>query len=593
VPSTRRSLPLVLAASAVALGLVGLVAYDYRATRGELLGLVRAQAHALRDSVAAAARSNRAASAFAAGQLGERLLDQARALAALDRDGRLSAAALDAATARQPSFRVAVFAPDGSRENPPGGGAAGGEPGGRGPRAGRGRTGAGPGEGPGLGRGRGGGGGRGPGAGPGPGGGGGVVHQILDEGKDEVVTGAHASRWGGERVAAGVRRARGGAIVVTVDASDVAVLQKPASLESLLDEITRSSPEIAYTVFEHPEGRIALGDLPSDLPAADGAPGERTLAVGGRPVLELASDVPFAGGDSARLRLGMRLDGVRRVEQRMALRLVASVAAASGLVALAFGLAGLRRRYGVLSEKHARAEAALKRRDRLAAMGQLASTVAHEVRNPLNAVGMTAQRLRREFLDTLPQGAPARSEVEELLSIMASETQRIERIVQQFLEYARPPRLAPESVDLGALVEDVAGRARPLAEARGVRLEAAAPGAGTAVVDPAQLRQALDNLVRNAVEATPAGGLVRLAARREAGGRAVEVTDTGRGIGPDELPRIFDLYFTTKPEGTGVGLAVTQQIVTAHGGTIEVDSRPGAGTTMTVRLPEGEEAGRA
>jgi two-component system sensor histidine kinase HydH len=277
----------------------------------------------------------------------------------------------------------------------------------------------------------------------------------------------------------------------------------------------------------------------------------------------------------------------------MALRLLASVAAASGLVALAFGLAGLRRRYGALSEKHARAEAALKRRDRLAAMGELASTVAHEVRNPLNAVGMTAQRLRREFLGTVPEGVPARSEAEELLSIMASETQRIERIVQQFLDYARPPRLAPQSVDLGALVEDAAGRARPLAEARGVRLEAVAPGVGTAVVDPAQLRQALDNLVRNAVEATPAGGLVRLAARREAGGHAIEVADTGRGIGPDELPRIFDLYFTTKPEGTGVGLAVTQQIVTAHGGTIEVGSRPGEGTTMTVRLPGGEEAGRA
>ncbi|HSD30040.1 MAG TPA: ATP-binding protein, partial [Vicinamibacteria bacterium] len=416
---------------------------------------------------------------------------------------------------------------------------------------------------------------------------------ILDEGKDEVVTGAHASRWGGERVAAGVKRTGGGAIVVTVDATEVAALEKPVSLEFLLEEITRSSPEIAYTAFDHADGRIAFGEVPADLPAASsGPPGERSLTVGGRPVLELASDVPLAGGEAARLRLGMRLDGMRHVEERMALRLLASVAAGSGLVALAFGLAGLRRRYGVLSEKHARAEEALKRRDRLAAMGELASTVAHEVRNPLNAVAMTAQRLRREFLATVPDGAPVRREIEELLSIMASETQRIERIVQQFLEYARPPRLAPEPVDLGALVNDVAVGARPLAEARGVRLEAAASGTGTAVVDPAQLRQALDNLVRNAVEATPAGGLVSLAARREDDGHAIEVRDTGRGIEPDQLPRIFDLYFTTKPEGTGVGLAVTQQIVTAHGGTIEVDSRPGAGTAMTVRLPAGQEVGR-
>ena len=98
--------------------------------------------------------------------------------------------------------------------------------------------------------------------------------------------------------------------------------------------------------------------------------------------------------------------------------------------------------------------------------------------------------------------------------------------------------------------------------------------------------------MRNAIEATPEGGRVSLAARREDGGHAIEVRDTGRGIEPDHLPRIFDLYFTTKPDGTGVGLAVTQQIVTAHGGTIEVDSRPGAGTTMTVRLPAGEETAR-
>ena len=175
---------------------------------------------------------------------------------------------------------------------------------------------------------------------------------------------------------------------------------------------------------------------------------------------------------------------------------------------------------------------------------------------------------------------------------MTSETQRIDRIVQQFLEYARPPRLAPEAVDLDALVGDVAGRARSRAESRGVRVEVEASGAGIAVVDPAQLRQALDNLVRNAVEATPEGGRVSLAARREGGGHAVEVRDTGRGIEPDHLPRIFDLYFTTKADGTGVGLAVTQQIVTAHGGTIEVDSRPGGGTTMTVRLPAGEEKAR-
>jgi signal transduction histidine kinase len=568
VTTSRRSAILVLAATGMALGLVGLVWLDYRATRSELMGLLREQAHGLRESVAAAARSNRAASRLAAAQLGERLLDRARALADLDRQGRLTAAAVQAVIARDRLLRVAIFGPDGSREDMVAAPGAEDERGGRGP---------------GWGRGRGRGGGRGPGSGVG------LLRQILDEGRNEVVTGAHASRWGDEHVAAGVRRPRGGAIVVTVDATEIAALEKPASLESLLKEITAASPEIAYTVFEHAEGRIAFGDLPA---AAPSSLGERSLRVEGRPVLEFTSDVPLPEGEPARLRLGMRLDNLRRVEERMLARLVATLAAAGVLVALAFGLAGLRRRYGLLSERHARAEEALRRRDRLAAMGELASTVAHEVRNPLNAVGMTAQRLRREFLGAVPGGD--RAELEELLGVMTSETQRIDRIVQQFLEYARPPRLAPEEVDIAALVRDVAERARPLAAARGVGVEAEAPGPEPAVADPAQLRQALDNIVRNAVEATPEGGQVSLAARREDGGHVVEVRDTGRGIEPDQLPRIFDLYFTTKADGTGVGLAVTQQIVAAHGGTIEVDSRPGAGTTMTVRLPAGGEgeAGR-
>ena len=522
--SGRRSALLVLAATAVALSLVGLVALDYRATRAELVGLLREQAHALRESVAAAARSNRAASAFAAAQLGERLLDRARALADLDRQGKLTPAAPggEPARATPPHRRRSV--PTARARTRPRSPAPTASTGGRGPRAGwartRGRVARGPGE-----EGR-------AAAGEAVGareGGGAVLRRILQEGEAEVVTGAHASRWGGERVAAGVKRAGGGAIVVTVDATEIAAIEKPASLESLLEEITTGSPEIAYTVFEHADGRIAFGDVPADAPAS---PGERSLEVRGRPVLEFASDVPLAGGETARLRLGLRLDNVRRVEQRMALRLVASVAAASGLVALAFGLAGLRRRYGVLSEKHARAEEALRRRDRLAAMGELASTVAHEVRNPLNAVAMTAQRLKREFLGDRPADGAERAELEELVSVMTSETQRIDRIVQQFLEYARPPRLAPERVDLDALVGEAAGRARSRAESRGVRIEVAAPGAGTAVVDPAQLRQALDNLVRNAVDATPEGGRSRSPRGARAGGTRSRCATPAAGSSP-------------------------------------------------------------
>jgi signal transduction histidine kinase len=288
------------------------------------------------------------------------------------------------------------------------------------------------------------------------------------------------------------------------------------------------------------------------------------------------------------LRLGLRLDGVRAAERRMRLRLAASVLAAATLVALAFGTFWWRERYGALRAKHARAEEALRRRDRLAAIGEMSSTVAHEVRNPLNAIAMSVQRLQRE----LPAPGAALSErgceeLGELLSVMEAETRRINQSVQQFLDYARPPRLNPQPADLAALVAGLVESRRPLAEARAVTLSADTAQARNATVDVDQLRQALDNVLRNAIEATPAGGRVAVSARTTGRESVVEVSDSGEGIAPEILPRIFDLYFTTKPEGTGVGLAITQQILTAHGGTVDVESRAGAGTRVALRVPSG------
>jgi signal transduction histidine kinase len=246
----------------------------------------------------------------------------------------------------------------------------------------------------------------------------------------------------------------------------------------------------------------------------------------------------------------------------------------------------LHQAYSALSEKHALAEAALRRRDRLSAMGELAATVAHEVRNPLNAIAISAQRLRREFpAAASPAAAEDRAELEQLLGVVEGETRRINDVVQQFLEYARPPKLALRAASLGEDVRQLAESIRPLAESRGVALTLNVTRAGTAVFDPAQFRQAVENLLRNAIEATPSGGQVSLTAVSGAKGHTVEVRDTGAGISAEDLPRVFDLYFTTKPEGTGIGLAVTQQVVSAHGGTIEVDSAPGRGTRMTIHLP--------
>lgn len=556
----RRAAIPVLVSLAVGLAIVALVGLDYAATRQELLALLREQAATVRETLAAAARSNQAASAVAAAQLRERLLESARFLRDLEDQRPLRQADLDRLTTRSGLFRVAVFSAAGERQLSAGGG-------------------------PGPG-----------GGGPGWRGGGHVVEQLLTGAQDEVVTGIHAARGRpGDRLAAGVRRPGGGAIVVTVDASAVADLQRSASLHALLEDVTRHAPEVAYTVLESDGQQVAHGELPAQPWPGAGPDGraERELRVAGRPVLELLAPVPLGEGPPASLRLGLRLDGLQRAERRLLTRLAASLLALALLLTLAFGVTVLRRRYGALSERHARAQEALRRRDRLAAMGEMAASVAHEIRNPLNAIAMSAQRLRREW-DTAGAGSEGeREERRELLDVLAAETRRIDAKVQQFLDFARPPVLRRGPVALGEWAGALVEARRPLAESREVSLEVDLGQAGEAQVDAEQLRQALDNVLRNAIEAAPAGGRVRVTARSLAREHVLEVSDTGPGIPPEALPRLFDLYFTTKPEGTGVGLAITQQVVAAHGGTVEVDPRPGQGARFTLRLPRAAEDGRA
>jgi signal transduction histidine kinase len=478
-----------------------------------------------------------------------RLLDNARFLAELDRAGRLDEALLDETVSRHGLFRVSVYSPDGSVELASSTAAR--------PRRGRGRGG------PGV-----------------------LVQRLIGDGEPEATTEVHRSRWGEARVAAGVRRENGGAVVLNVDATAAATFELQASLDALLEDIVSNAHEVAYVVFEQGPTRIAHGELPPDDSGPDPLPahGEREIEMAGRPVLELDGAVDLGAGSSAVLHLGMRLDGVRAAERRMLVQLGLSLGVSLALGTFGVGALWLRRRYGLLSERHARAEAALRRRDRLAAMGELASGVAHEIRNPLNAIAMSVKRLRTEFPS---EGAPAseRAELDELLDILDGQTRRIDSTVQQFLDYARPRPLAPRAVDVDRLLAEVGEATRALAESREVSLAVEATSIGTATLDSDQIRQVLDNLLRNAIEATPSGGVVTLRGRRAGDGVEITVSDTGTGIEPDHLPRIFDLYFTTKSEGTGVGLAVSHQIVTAHGGALDAESVPREGTRMIVRLP--------
>lgn len=217
---------------------------------------------------------------------------------------------------------------------------------------------------------------------------------------------------------------------------------------------------------------------------------------------------------------------------------------------------------------------------KLAALGRLTSGVAHEVKNPLNAM-----RIHLELLKTRLTGA--RPEVLENLEVIAQEIQRLDRVVQGFLKFVRPQELRLVPVDLNALLTEVARLSAPEAEQAGCRIALdLTPSLPSVMGDAGLLQQACANLVTNAVQAMPRGGTVTLATRpvpEEA--VEVRVRDEGVGIPQEDLDKIFRLYYTTKPNGSGIGLSLVYRIMQMHDGRIDVESAVGRGTTIILTLP--------
>lgn len=227
-----------------------------------------------------------------------------------------------------------------------------------------------------------------------------------------------------------------------------------------------------------------------------------------------------------------------------------------------------------------RMEREIRQRDRLTAMGELASGVAHEVRNPLNAISMIAQRYEREFVPR--SGA---KEYRTLTKVLKHEAARVNGIVQAFLRFARPPRVKFADTSSMSFVEHVATLFEEQARNKKVRFDWNDDVPGTLSIDRDQMTQAVLNLLQNALDAVAKGGTISLNARGVDDSVVITVADDGEGIPKDKLDRVFDLYFTTKPDGTGMGLAIAQQIVSRHHGTISVESERRTGTTFTIRLP--------
>jgi hypothetical protein len=215
---------------------------------------------------------------------------------------------------------------------------------------------------------------------------------------------------------------------------------------------------------------------------------------------------------------------------------------------------------------------------RLAAISELTSGAAHEIKNPLNSIALHLEILKSK-LEGVSTGG-------EEIEVITREISRLDRVVKTFLDFQRPVELQVGSVDLVALVNDVAALMRPTAEKQGVKIQEEIPPAEAVIQgDRDLLKQALLNVVTNAVEAMKDGGLLGISVRQSRGGWTLSVQDQGVGIPPELRQRIYKLYFTTKGKGSGIGLAMTFRVVQLHGGTIDFASEPGKGTEFRLQFP--------
>ena len=227
-----------------------------------------------------------------------------------------------------------------------------------------------------------------------------------------------------------------------------------------------------------------------------------------------------------------------------------------------------------------RLEDEAKKNEKLFAMGELASGVAHEIRNPINAIGMIAQRLNKEFNPTSNQ-----NEYSDITQLLRTEVNRVNKIITQFLSYAKPIDLNLKIVELKSYFEEIYHLFEDQAKQKAIKFILQKDDLINIQIDPDLIKQSLMNIIQNAFDAVNKDGEVTVQYYKVKNGLIIQVSDNGIGITPEQQKKIFDLYFTTKKDGNGLGLSISQKIISQHNGSISVSSKSNIGTTFKIILP--------
>ncbi len=375
------------------------------------------------------------------------------------------------------------------------------------------------------------------------------------------------------------REGRQGAVILGLDREGIRYRSVMVAFQAAIEDIVRESETAYFAVMDQNRKIIAgIGDF-SGIERVDNPATEpekitrRGISSEGEHMLEISAPIGLGPGAHGRAVVAFSRESSNRILEKIRSVLFASmvVVVFITLLSMFFLYRSQKRHLKGMREMERR----LQQAERLSAMGRLAAGVAHEIRNPLNAISMATQRLQREHK-------------EELMGVIKEEIKRLNLIIEEFLQFSRTDRLNFLNQDISAIVNQIILLVQDEAEAKGVKTDRFIPDSPImAPVDKDKLKQALLNVAKNALEATGDGGSIRFSLReKDRHWVSIKISDTGEGIPEDRISRIFDPDYTTKEKGLGLGLPIANEIIRGHGGEIEVLSLPDSGTTFEILLPK-------
>lgn len=227
-------------------------------------------------------------------------------------------------------------------------------------------------------------------------------------------------------------------------------------------------------------------------------------------------------------------------------------------------------------------EEKLREAEHLSGIAQLAKSIAHEIRNPLNFISLSIDHLRKKYV---PQQDEEKQKFESLILSIKHEIQRLNKLVGDFLDYGKPLRLNLQDTDIGSLINEVIALVSAKAEKDGIKIQYNNGDLPQLAIDPELFKTCIFNIVLNAFQAMPDGGGLTISLNASNGRAYIAIDDTGIGVSKENLPKLFDPFFSTKITGLGLGLAMTKRVIEEHGGKVDFQSEEGKGSTMTISLP--------